>query len=193
MTTTAQPELFTTDADQDRLRQRIADLEASLTAARAAEQTERERRQAAELAGDQWATIAGARGVDTSQAHHLCDPQLAVQQAYAAETRTARRLHEVEQALLIERQRVEALAQVVYVLPKLPAAPSKLHPDTVRTLAWLYSTEGAYVAGCVGLTRAVPETVVTEVRSIAADWRALELRSLARGPRPADETRELPA
>jgi hypothetical protein len=190
---TVQTELFATDTAEGLLQKRIADLEGSIQAARAAEQSERERREAAEMSRDQWATIAGARGVDAAQAGSLCDPQLAVDQAYAANARTARRLREVEQSLLVERQRVEALARVVYVLPKLPAAPAKLHPDTVRTLAWLYSDAGTYAAGCTGLNRGVSPEVVAEVQRIATDWRLLELRSLAHDQRPTEETRELPA
>jgi hypothetical protein len=194
MTTATQTALFTAEvSESDMLRRRIADLEASLAAATASEQAERERREAAEMSRDQWATIAGARGVDTSRAQHLGDPYLAIQQAYALEARTARRLREVEQSLLTERQRMEALAQIVYVLPKLPAVPKKLHPDVVRTLAWLYSEKGVYAAGCTGLHRGVPQEVADEVQRIATQARLFELRSLARGPRTAEETRELPA
>lgn len=176
--------LFETD-ELASLRHRIADLEGSLTATRAAEQAERDRREAAELSRDQWATVAGTRDAATLRAD--CDPLLAVDQAYAATRRTEHRLTEAEAQLRTERVRRDGLAQIVWALKQLPVPPKRLHPDAVRALAWLLSEHGRWEAGMSGVAPALPPAAIAEVQHIAAGWRELEIRSLAGLPLEASD------
>lgn len=170
------PTLFEND-ELAALHHRIADLETNLAEARAGEQTERDRREAAELSRDQWATIAGTR--DPSTLRTDCDPLLAVDQAYAAARRAEHRLAEAESALRTERVRRDGLAQIVWSLRQLPVPPKRLHPDAVRVLAWLLSEHGRWEAGVSGSAPGLPPAVTAEVQHIAAGWRELEIRSLA--------------
>ena len=157
----------------------IAGLEADVKAARAAEQSERDRREAAEASRDQWIAIAQRQGVVLGKTQGLGDPQLAIDAAYAAESRTRRRLEEHVSLVLRRDQTIEGLVRLVRMLPKLPAPPKKLHPDVAMAVRWALSDRTA-IAITAAPQVALPASVLAELDAVAEEWEAVRRYSMAK-------------
>lgn len=144
---------------------RIAELETDLAAARSAEQSERDRRLAAEASRDQWVTIARGRGLTTEQGSLWGDPQLAINAAYAEEARTRRRLEEQVSLVLRRDQTVEGLVRLVRLLTKLPVPVKKLHPDVALAVHWALGDRTTVIDA-----PAMSAAVRAELAVVAGEW-----------------------
>jgi hypothetical protein len=156
---------------------RITELERDLSAARVAEQAERDRRLSAEESRDQWVAIAQGRGVQLGRTAGLGDPQLAIDAAHAAERRARDQNERLSAEARHARLLVDGLAVLVRALPRLPIPVKRLHPDTVMVLDLLLSAH--YRAAMVLDAPALPAEVVAEIRSAAAEWGEVRRHSMA--------------
>lgn len=157
-----------TTGQEGREERRIRELEDDLARARAAEQSERDRRLAAEESRDQWVSIARGQGAQAGQGALWGDPQLAIDAAYAAERRTRRRLEEQVSLVLQRDQTVEGLVRLVRLLPKLPVPVKNLHPDVASALLWALGPRTTILD-----SPAMASFVITELEAEAEGWRAV--------------------